>query len=637
MKKMIYCLIFLHFSLFVYSQTGTNFWMAPPDVTDLNNPPGGEPIYLFIQSQSNVDVTVTVDLPANGSFTPIVMTITPQTTRRVNLTPFKPVLETRPTNTIVPSGLHIQSTGPVSVQYEITNSNNSDITSLKGDNALGNYFYIPFHKYAPFFNNTYAPPHQAFASFDIVATQNNTLVRIYSPEPSDGHPALQQFSITLNAGQTYSMGYTGTNYEQPFTHPSGAVVLSDKPVAISLKDDSQHNPSGGCTDLQFEQIVPVGNIGNDYIAVKGNMNNTGDESVMIMATVNGTDLYLNGASIPVITLFAGEYYRVDMDYLSSGPDNAVFIHATQPIYAMHFTGSGCKMGDALLPPLNFGTTAVNISRTTAETFFVTLIARSSNTANFTISGSGTATINPASFITVPGTGGQYKAARIQYNTTEFPTDSTFIIQNSTGSFHVAITNGTAATSLRYTYLSPFGSSGSLPLRLLQLSGRIQPEGNYLEWLAGEDGERYRYDVQLQQASGWATVESKESGTISGNKSYHYIHPLHDKLSRFYRIAATELSINKTIYSNTIMLNRVNEGRNAMTVYSDLATGQVSVQLTGTDGTITAKIYTISGQLVQQSSERSNSFILDIRQLPVGIYMLKVADARNQWQQKITRL
>jgi hypothetical protein len=637
MKKLIYILIFLHFSLSVCSQTGTSFWMAPPDVTDLNNPPGGEPIYLFIQSQSNVDVTVTVDQPANGSFTPIVMTINPQTTRRVNLTPFKASLETRPTNTIANTGLRIQSTGPVSVQYEVANLNNSDITSLKGDNALGNYFYIPFHKHSPFFNNTYGFPHQAFASFDIVATQNGTLVRIYSPEPSDGHPALQQFSISLNAGQTYSMGYTGTNYEQPFTHPSGAVVLSNKPVAISLKDDSQHNPSGACTDLQFEQIVPVGNIGNDYIAVKGSMNNTGDESVMIMATVNGTDLYLDGASTPVITLFAGEYYRVDMDYLSSGPDNAVFIHATQPIYAMHFTGSGCKMGDALLPPLNFGTTAVNISRTTAETFFVTLIARSSNTGNFTISGSGTATINPASFVTVPGTGGQYKAARIQYNTTEFPTDSTFTIQNSTGSFHVGITNGTAATSVRYTYLSPFGSSGSLPLRLLQLSGRIQPEGNYLEWLAGEDGELYRYDVQVRQVAGWAAVESKQSGTISGNHSYHYIHPLHDKLSRFYRIAATELSINKTIYSNTIMLNRINEGRNLMTVYSDLATGQVSVQLTGTDGTVTAKIYTISGQLVQQSNERSNSFILDIRQLPVGIYMLRVADTRNQWQQKITRL
>jgi hypothetical protein len=177
----------------------------------------------------------------------------------------------------------------------------------------------------------------------------------------------------------------------------------------------------------------------------------------------------------------------------------------------------------------------------------------------------------------------------------------------------------------------------LPLRLLQLSGRIQPEGNYLEWLAGEDGELYRYDVQVRQAAGWAAVESKQSGTISGNHSYHYIHPLHDKLSRFYRIAATELSINKTIYSNTIMLNRINEGRNLMTVYSDLATGQVSVQLTGTDGTITAKIYTISGQLVQQSNERSNSFILDIRRLPAGIYMLRVADARNQWQQKITRL
>jgi IgGFc binding protein/Secretion system C-terminal sorting domain len=637
MKKLLYCFLFFYSSLPVYSQTGTDFWIAPPDVTDLNNPPGGEPIYLFIQSQSNADVTATVSQPANGGFTPIIVNITPRTTARINLTPFKSQLETRPTNTINNTGLRIQSNGPVSVQYEIANINNSDFTSLKGNNALGNYFYIPFHKYAPFFNQTFASPHQAFASFDIVATQNNTLVRIYPPIPCDGHPALQQFTITLNAGQTYSMGYTGTNYEQPSTHPSGAVVLSDKPVAISLKDDSQHNPSGGCIDLQFEQIVPVGNIGNDYIAVKGGMNSNGDESVMIMATINGTDLYLDGSSTPVTTLFAGEYYRLDMDYLFAGPNNSVYIHATQPIYAMHFTGLGCEMGDALMPPLNFGTTAINISRTTAESFFVTLVARSTNINNFTIAGTGTATINPASFITVPGTGGQYSAARIQYNTTEFPLDSTFTIQNSTGSFLVAVTNGGSATGVRYTYLSPFGASGSLPLRLLQLSGRIQPDGNYLEWLAGEDGEHYRYDVQVLQTTGWTTIESKQSGIIVANQTYHYIQPLQDRLSRLYRIAATELSINKTIYSNTIMLNRITEGRNTMNVYSDPATGQITVQLGDTNGTITARIYTSNGQLVQQSSERTNSFILDIRQLPPGIYMLKVTDARNQWQQKITRL
>jgi hypothetical protein len=86
---------------------------------------------------------------------------------------------------------------------------------------------------------TYSAPNQAYASFDIVATENGTLVMIYSPVPVDGHPALTPFTVTLNQGQTYSCAWTGLNQTDPATHPSGAVVLSDKPVAISLKDDSR--------------------------------------------------------------------------------------------------------------------------------------------------------------------------------------------------------------------------------------------------------------------------------------------------------------------------------------------------------------------------------------------------------------
>lgn len=637
MRKFLIGLTFWCLSLTASSQTGTDFWIAPPDVSDLHNAPGGEPIYLLIGSQANTITTVTISMPAQGSFIPIVVNVNPGKTYRVNLTAFKSSLETRPTNTITNTGLRIQSTAPVSVTYEIANTNNTDFTSLKGANALGNYFYIPFHKHAPFLNHGFAAPHQAFASFDIVATQNNTIVTIYSPLPVDGHPALQQFSITLNAGQAYSCAYTGVNYDQSHTHPSGAVILSDKPVAVSLKDDSQHNPSGGCYDLQFEQIVPVSNLGTDHIAIKGSLNNNGDESVVILATVNGTNIYLNGAATPVITMFAGEYYRVDMDYLSSSSDNSVFIHASQPVYAMHFTGFGCEMADALLPPVTYGTTSVNIARTSSETFYVNLVVRTANVNSFIVTGPGTATINPASFVAVPGTGGQYSAARIQYNTTQFPVDSTFAIHNTTGSFQAAILNGGGSSGARYTYFSPFGASGSLPLRLLRLSGRTEANGNYLEWIAGEDGERYRYDLQMQQGADWVTIESAESGTVSGNKSYNFIHSLQNGGARAYRIAATELSINKTIYSNTITLNRGNAGRGTMSVYPNPSSDEINIQLSEADGSVTAKVYTVSGQLVQQKSGTGNTFTIDIRNLQAGIYVLRVEDGSNQWMQRVTKL
>jgi branched-chain amino acid aminotransferase len=138
---------------------------------------------------------------------------------------------------------------------------------------------------------------------------------IYSPVAVDGHAALPPFSITLNQGQTYSCGNTViATHWNPLTHPSGAAVLADKPIAISIKDDSDHNPSGGCYDLMLDQIVPVNILGTDYVAVKGQLNNTGDESVFVMAVQNNTNVYVNGNAVPVATLFAGQSYRIDMDY-----------------------------------------------------------------------------------------------------------------------------------------------------------------------------------------------------------------------------------------------------------------------------------------------------------------------------------
>lgn len=450
-------LFFLAVPKFLSAQQGNQFWLAPPDVTDLHNPGGGFPLYL-ICSSAGAATTVTVDQPANGAFVPIVVNIPANRSSRINLTAFRAQLETRPTNVICNTGLRVTATTPITCHYEVANTNNTDIWVLKGPNALGQEFYIPLHKHAPFNNEaSFASPHQAFASFDIVATQNNTVVTIYSPTPVDGHPALTQFSVTLNIGQTYSCGWTGANWQNPGTHPSGAVVLADKPVAVSLKDDSDHNPSGGCYDLMGDQLVPVNVLGEDYVAVKGSLNATGDESVVITATRNNTQIFLDGAAVPVVTLFAGEYYRVDMDYLAASPaGSSVFIHATQPIYAIHITGFGCESGQAILPPLNCaGSQAVNFVRTTAETFYVTLLCRTAALSGFTIVGPGTATINPASFVVVPGTSGVWSSARITYNTTQVPVDSTFRVANSMDVFALGLVNGGATSGCRYGYYSEF--------------------------------------------------------------------------------------------------------------------------------------------------------------------------------------
>lgn len=497
-RVLLLCVLLFLFITNNIAQSGTEFWLAPPDVTELHNSPGGVPIYLNISTFSKA-ATVTIDQPANPSFTPIVINLAANTAHQENLSSFVSVLETRPTNTVLNTGLRVSSTEIITAYYEVSNTSNPDIFALKGKNALGDEFYIPLHNHAPFYNHTFASPHPAFASFEIVATEDSTDVTIFSPVPVDGHPARTPFTIRLDRGQTYSCAYTGTNYENPINHPSGAIVLSNKDIAISIKDDSNHNPSGGCYDLLGDQIVPVGIVGTEYIAIKGRLNSNGDESVFILATENNTKVYIDGSSTPIVTLFAGQTYRYDMDYLASSTNsNSVYITLSKPSYVTHVTGFGCEMGTAILPPLNCaGSEQVAFTRSTSEGFFLNILVRSKAVGGFSINGSGTATIDTTKFIDVPGTGGEWKAAQLEFNASQIPVNTAQLITNSKDVFALGIINGGAGSGCRYGFFSEFaaevevvaGSNGTVCANdTFNLSGSVSGGTTTGEWTTTGSGQ-----------------------------------------------------------------------------------------------------------------------------------------------------
>jgi len=450
MKKIyFFILILIGLSLNTISQTGTEFWFAPPNITNDHRP--ADSIRVFITFTClDTAADVTISQPANPAFTPITFSMAANSYHREDMHTYVHMMETKPTNTVLNTGLLIQATHRVSVYYEYDNLNNPDIFALKGKNALGTEFYIPLHNYAPFHNHIFSDT--AYASFDIVATEDNTNVRIYPPRDVNGHPGLQQFTITLNKGQTYSCAWTGTNYDQPSTHPFGTAVVSDKPIAISIKDDSNHNPSGGCYDLMGDQIVPVDILGQEYIVVQGQLN--GGESIFILATQNNTEVYINGGATPVANLFAGETFRYD---ITGAGHERTYVYATEPIYVTHVTGFGCEEGIAILPSLNCaGSERVSFSRSTNEGFFLTLLVKNGSQGDFVMTPS-SATIDSTLFDTVPGTGGVWVASIQQFNTTEIPVGTAFSLTNSSNIFAMGIINGGATSGCRYGYFSEFVS------------------------------------------------------------------------------------------------------------------------------------------------------------------------------------
>src|SRR5690606_25904602 len=105
------------------------------------------------------------------------------------------------------------------------------------------------------------------------ATENATTVWITPRTAVVGHPANITYSITLNAGQTYTVENISQATSTPGNNLGGTIIVSNKPIAVTVSDDSVWNAAGGgCRDLMGDQLVPVDVIGTEYIVNKGNMN-----------------------------------------------------------------------------------------------------------------------------------------------------------------------------------------------------------------------------------------------------------------------------------------------------------------------------------------------------------------------------
>ena len=139
-------------SLVSFSQVDYEFWFAAPYANTDHAPywpesypykVGGRPIYLRLATQ-DADADVTVSIPALG-ITVENLTIAANSTASVDLTPFINDIQCSKTgNQIENKGIYIRSNALITAYYEIASVLNTDIFSLKGQNALGKEFYAPF-------------------------------------------------------------------------------------------------------------------------------------------------------------------------------------------------------------------------------------------------------------------------------------------------------------------------------------------------------------------------------------------------------------------------------------------------------------------------------------------------------------
>lgn len=455
MPRLILLLAFVLFQFnFLKAQIDTEFWFAVPEVGQSLNEgtPRDRPIFLVFATLDEA-ATIQIWQPADLTFAPIILNAAANSTAQINLTPFIERLESKPINTVLNKGLLIRSTAPITAYYDVRAQSNSDIFALKGASANGTKFYVPFqtHWQNALANggNVYNPI--CYTSFDIVATDDTTMVTITPSADIVGHPGGVPFTVNLQRGQTYScssIGNLGIN------NPVGSKIESNKPIAVTIKDDMlQYDPAISVqADMAADQIIPTEFLGDEYIVIKGELTNNTDR-IVIVAEVDNTAIFINGNATPVATLNQGESYV----HMYAAGEDVAYITSSENIYVFHYSGQGLQLAGAIIPSLKCtGSDRVSLVRATNGPFFIYLMIKNGFQNNFMLNGLPNI-IQGTDFIEVPGTNSEWVYARINLSSNpNVPAGQAFRVTNfSTELFAMGTINRSNGFTCNYGYFSNF--------------------------------------------------------------------------------------------------------------------------------------------------------------------------------------
>lgn len=499
-----YCLLIIVAFVFniktSVAQTDMLFWFVAPEINDYHWPGNplvnrGQPTWLRFSNAEDFAITVTISQPATGAFTPITVNIPANETRSVqfirgggagiyDLNDIENYINSFATTAPDPGnkgfkGLKIESTGRMTCYYEMAGPYNMELMSLKGRNALGTDFYVPFQtRYdPPAYNATYP---MIYSAIDIVATENNTTVTI---EPTDDimlNLAAQtqhsgNYTIILNEGETFTVVPYGIGNNTPWRIDrnkdlAGTRVTANKPIAVSTKDDLVADGTGA-VDMVADQLVPVNLLGMKYVIMEGRViNNNGVNSfdnIYVIPIHDNTDIDVDDNGTVDYTIpTAGTQLRIPINNANT------IIAASDTILVYHVTGINPslipggsasnynQLGGAIIPTIDVctGSYSVSFVRSYTSDFIINVMVRDGGQSGFEIKSGAdpwdNTLLTAADFVeVVPG---EWWCATKAFNTGDVHVNDVTTIRNVNNNlFHLGIMHG--SVDCFYGYFSDFNA------------------------------------------------------------------------------------------------------------------------------------------------------------------------------------
>jgi gliding motility-associated-like protein len=341
MKRFLLSLVLVFFTInTLFAQRDTDHWFAPMAARSSALSSFYQGLYFSTDSVTPFPVTIYTNNASGNSVvigTVIISKGNPQVfdftaipaIPGVNMSTVMATPTSSELFTTVNKGIYTHGDKPYFVNYRFSVLSHGEILTSKGKAALGKKFYVASTPVTSLSSSIYLN-----FTAGIIATENNTTVNI------SGYSAGVQFTngttgatnptmtITLNKGQSYIVEGQMTNSSNSNqTGFIGSKIESDKPISVTngnFNGQFALSPPNGLfsgTDIIMDQSVPTDRLGNEFALVKGNGNITdGVEDALIVATENGTEVYINDSTTPLTTLNEGQWFRV-----SEGP-NGTFIN-----------------------------------------------------------------------------------------------------------------------------------------------------------------------------------------------------------------------------------------------------------------------------------------------------------------------
>lgn len=528
-KYFVLVLLFSIFSIKGFAQKDTVFWFSAPETNRYHSQSDayacaikqdGTPVYLHLTTFEYA-ANVTISMPANPFFTPIVLNIPANTTHREDLsnhfedgvvnqfTSMENKLMWTTSSLVGPTpfinkgtkGIKISSDRVITAYYEIGVQYNMDLISLKGNNALGTQFFVPFQ--TTHVTRAYYCDYRPYSSIDIVATEDNTQILVTTDKAiwvKDGVPVSLPagvHTLWLDKGETSIItpyeNVGGPGYQTSFdmnARLAGAYVESSAPISIITHDDIVRSNNGlvwvggawvSNPDYVTDQIVPIDHIGTDYAVIQGVGYDVTpptleiEDYTYVVGTVAGTNFTVKrgpGGATTNHTVGVGETVAIPMDDLTKQVITIKCDDSDKPIYVYHMSGAGRQKAGAIIPTISTCTgsykVAFNRTKDSPYAFYLNILVRKNAIGSFRlmrdnadVTDAGDLNVlalinNPAQYDDLPETGDPYdKWSYARINADDLDPNVAYLLVNDVNFYHLGVINGQTGADAFYGYFSNF--------------------------------------------------------------------------------------------------------------------------------------------------------------------------------------